>query len=278
VRLRFREGGEVRLGVIRFLPDFHGYRAAAPRLQRPLSVNVAATHRCVCDCLYCYAERQRTPEVGLDRLRALFDELAANEILLVDVAGGDLFARGDALSILEEMARRDRYGRSHNRHRDELFLRPEQKERVRHAIRRLRESHPGIAIDYADRTDAGVPVRKSPSEWQRRALCSGGRVSMLIQPNGDVTLCDQIPHAEPFVVGNAFREGVLGVWRSARLEAFLSPDRQRFAGTVCASCSDFDACHREAGYCYRDALFHYGSAFDAPPDCPRQTRTPLRAV
>ncbi len=368
----------------RYFPDFRAYRRAALRLQRPLAVNVAMTHRCACDCVYCYAERKRTPEVGLDRLRSLFDELAANEIFLVDIAGGDLFVRDDALSILEEMVKRDfvfflstkshisrdaaqrlrelgigtcdapghlqrviqvsidtvdpavaasltgnprfsertsetvvnlvsvglaprikcvltglnhgapealvdrfvrlgvrafqfvQYGRTYYRHREELFLRQEQKLELRDAIRRLRESHPEVKIDYEDRVD-GVPSRKPPRDWQERALCSGGRISMLIQPNGDVTLCDQIPHAEPFVVGNAFSDGVMGVWRSERLEAFLYPDRQRFAGAVCAACPDFDACHREQGYCYRDALFHYGSAYEAPPDCPRQTKPPLRA-
>jgi hypothetical protein len=53
------------------------------------------------------------------------------------------------------------------------------------------------------------------------------------------------------------------------------PEREKFAGTVCFDCPEFDECHTEKGqkgYCYFDALFHYKSIYDAPPDCPRQNK------
>lgn len=34
---------------------------------------------------------------------------------------------------------------------------------------------------------------------------------MIIQPNGDVTLCEQILHKEEFIVANVFDEGIMGV-------------------------------------------------------------------
>ncbi len=370
----------------RLFPNFGAYRRSPRRLQRPIAVNVAMTNRCTCDCVYCYAERRKVGDASLEQLRALFDELAANEVFVVDVVGGDLFTRNDALAILEEMVQREfvfflstkshlsrrqaqrlrelgigvpdspphlrrivqvsvdavdramasrltrsaqfaertadtvvnlvsaglaprvkcvltglnhavagelverfaglgvkafqlvQYGRSHYRHRDELFLSREQKLQVREAVERLRCSHPELSIEYQDVDGDGPMARKTPEEWQARALCSGGRISMLVQPNGDVTLCDQVPHAAPFVVGNVFRESMMDVWRSPRLESFLYPERQRFAEAPCATCPDFDRCHDDYGYCYRDALFHYGSPYDAPPDCPRQHKPPLRAV
>ena len=101
---------------------------------------------------------------------------------------------------------------------------------------------------------------------------------MLVQPNGDVTLCDQIPHSENHVVGNAFEEGILGVWNSQRLRHFLYPSREEFEGTVCYACTDFELCHKWQGYCYRDSLFYFQTRFDAPPDCPRQTKTAPRQI
>ena len=102
---------------------------------------------------------------------------------------------------------------------------------------------------------------------------------MLIKANGDVTLCEQVPHGPPFVVGNVSRQGVLGVWNSAELAAFLHPPQELFRGSVCFDCEAFPSCHDDRlGYCYRDTLFSYGTIYNAPPDCPRQTAVGLRQI
>jgi MoaA/NifB/PqqE/SkfB family radical SAM enzyme len=71
------------------------------------------------------------------------------------------------------------------------------------------------------------------------------------------------------------------VWKSPRLLDFLYPEREKFEGTVCFDCSQFDECigpEGLRGYCYRDALFYYGSIYDAPPECPWQNKpTPRKA-
>jgi radical SAM protein with 4Fe4S-binding SPASM domain len=101
---------------------------------------------------------------------------------------------------------------------------------------------------------------------------------MLVHPNGDVSLCEQIPHIPANVVGNLLRESLLEIWNGAAVDKFIHPERSRFAGTVCSSCSDFDECHLGRGYCYRDALSAFGGLHDAPPACPRQEKVPLRLV
>jgi len=366
----------------RWLPSLVDYEQSPDRLARPLSVMIAFTNRCACDCLYCYAERRRVPERRIDAWRGVFDELAREEVYLVDIAGGDPFLHPDAFEILEEMVARDftffvstkreltreqarrlaglgigrddlppylrrkvqvsidsddpavaarlvrhpgylekatrtvdrllaagikprvkgvltslnpeapegvvrhfaergveefdfvQYTRSHYRHDDALFMTDEEKRRLREAAERVREDFPDLQITVQDETTRSL--RLDWDQWHRRAVCSGGRSNMIVQPNGDVTLCDQTPHAPPFVMGNLFDEGVMGVWRSERIPTFLYPPRERFAGTVCSDCPELDACHRERGRCYRDALFYFGSIHDAPPECPRQLATPLR--
>jgi radical SAM protein with 4Fe4S-binding SPASM domain len=370
----------------KLFPNFHGYRYPAPRLERPIAVNIAITNRCVCDCIYCYAERRCVPEMKFARLVSLFDELSANEVYLVDIVGGDLFTHRDALRIMEEMVKRDfvffvstkswisrqqadhlrelgigipdpvshlrrdiqvsvdsidqecaqlltgnkhyveratqtitnlvaaglapkvkcvltshnasapeslidhfvglgvkdfqfvQYGRTYYRHDDALFLSKEQKKRIRKKINDMQDKYPFANIEYQDNKDDTLPRRKTAEQWADRAECSGGRISMLIQPNGDVTLCDQMPHSDQYAVGNVFEDGLLGSWKSKKLEQFIYPDREKFEGTVCYTCRDFDQCHGWQGYCYRDSLFHYGSAFDAPPDCPRQSKKGLREI
>jgi MoaA/NifB/PqqE/SkfB family radical SAM enzyme len=79
-------------------------------------------------------------------------------------------------------------------------------------------------------------------------------------------------------VGSLLRESLLEIWNGAALDAFIHPDRSKFENTVCSSCPEFDDCHLGRGYCYRDSLSAFGSLYDAPPECPRQQKQPLRLV
>jgi radical SAM protein with 4Fe4S-binding SPASM domain len=101
---------------------------------------------------------------------------------------------------------------------------------------------------------------------------------MLVKGNGDVTLCDQIPHIPGHVVGNVFKQGLLDVWGSQALTDFLHPPKNRFEKTACYNCPEFDNCHTGKGYCYRDSLFAYGSLYDAPPNCPAQQKAHPRTI
>lgn len=371
---------------IRLIPNFADYSFPAWRLERPLSVAIAFTNRCLCNCIYCYAERHECPEADLSHWIKIFDELYQNEIYLVDIGGGDLLARVDAFDILEEMTSRDfvfllstkgnlskddaerlaslnigrkdsppylyrpiqisidsvdectasalvgrgnyfshasktvknlldagisprikgvltsvngeapeelvrhfadlgvtdfqfaQYGRSKYRHDDSLFLSLEQKQRLSDMAEILALQFPELNISIQLNTSMGGMRNMTWDQWHNRTICSGGRSNLRIQPNGDVTLCDQMPHSEQFVVGNVFDEGVIGVWKSRKVEDFLYPPRERFSRTVCFDCAEFDDCHGTKGYCYRDAHSSYGTIYEAQPECPRQDKLPLREV
>jgi radical SAM protein with 4Fe4S-binding SPASM domain len=164
------------------------------------------------------------------------------------------------------------YSRSYYRHDDSLFLSRGQKMVLHEMATALNSEFPSIHMTIQDETTSGKPLNMTCEQWEERAVCSGGRSNMLIQPNGDVTLCDQTPHEPRFVVGNVFSQGIMEVWKSQTLEQFLYPDREKFAESVCYDCPEFDRCMQYKGYCYRDALFYYGSIYDAPPECPWQEK------
>ncbi|MBP2644307.1 MAG: moaA/nifB/pqqE family protein [Firmicutes bacterium] len=370
----------------RLIPDFTSYIYPANRLERPLSVSVAITNHCNTNCLYCYAERRNCHELDFEKLNTIFRELAANEIYIVDIAGGDTLSHPDYLDIFKNMVKNDfvfflstksyisektaetfreleiglngvlphlkrtlqisidsscpdiaafltgrgnylgsaiasvknavkaglsprvksvltsfnadapegivklfvdlgvkefqfvQYGRSHYRHNDSLFLSAKQKLEFADTAEKLHRDYPGILITFQEDFSTAPPKRKTLEDWRSRALCSGGRTSMQIQPNGDVTLCDQLPHAPQFIIGNVLEQGLKSVWNSPQLINFLNAPRELFNETVCYDCDEFDWCHYKVGYCYRDSFFHYGTTYDAPPDCPFQTKIGLRAL
>ncbi|GLI14362.1 radical SAM/SPASM domain-containing protein [Methanosarcina thermophila MST-A1] len=372
--------------LVKLIPDIEGYQSSIVRLSRPLSVSISFTNRCQYDCIYCYAERKKCEEKELNQWIKIFDELQENEIFLVDIGGTDIFARPDALEILQAMVDRNfvfllstksfidedtakclasmhigtrdspehlfryvqlsidsvdastagymvkkkdhyektiqsvknlvkvgicpkikcvltplnylempdiidefsgigvrdfqfvQYSRSKYRHNDDLFLSFEQKEFISNFAESINQNYPLLNISVEKNLTTGGKRNLSPEKWKDRAVCSGGRSNLIIQPNGDVTLCEQIPHREEFIVGNVFDEGVMSVWNSKRLIDFIYPPRKKFKNSVCYECLEFDACHRIKGYCYRDSFSSYGTIYDAQPECPFQTKMPVREI
>lgn len=170
------------------------------------------------------------------------------------------------------------YGRSLYRHSDDLFLTREQKLRLHDSFPRLVAKRDDLEIMFQDGTDEVTTAEQSKRAWEQRAVCTGGRAALVILPNGDVTLCEQLPHTPEHVVGNLLRQSLLEIWNGTVLDVFLHPGRSKFEGTSCFSCSEFEECHSGRGYCYREALTAFGSVYDAPPGCPRQQKIPLRII
>lgn len=172
------------------------------------------------------------------------------------------------------------YGRSYYRHTDDLFLTKEQKMFLHSKMEELKSEYPALKIVYQDDITSGdTPPDNSLEKWDKRALCSGGRISMEINPNGDVTLCEQIPHKKEYIFGNIVNQPMDAIWNGEKMLNFLFPGKEKYGNTPCYDCQDYDKCHNELGYCYRDSLFNYGTVFDAPPGCPRQTKgTLLRQI
>ncbi len=374
----------VTFGKYLLAPDFTRYHFPVKRLERPVIVTIGFTNRCVCDCIYCYAERSSCKEYDLVRWKHAFDEIAANRINLVDIGGGDILTRKDAFEIFEEMTLRDftffvstkslinrynaermyemgigrydvprrlirpvqvsidsadaavaammvrspghlqrasetisnlvqagisprvkavltavnadaaegivrhfsalgatkfhfvQYHRSQFNHDDRLFLSREQKERMKETAERLKSLFPELELNFQDDVTTGGAKNVSWEEWCRRPICSSGRSKMLTKPDGDVILCEQVPRDERFIVGNILDEGLIGVWNSQRTLDFIFPAREKFKGTACYDCGEFDDCNGFRGYCFRDAYCSYGTLYDAQPECPRQTKMPIR--
>jgi len=170
------------------------------------------------------------------------------------------------------------YSRGFYRHNDKLFLTLEQKKRLIEMERQIKEEFPDILIFMQKDLTTGGPRNLTPDIWSKRPTCSGGRTKMLIKPDGAVTLCEQIPNKPTFTMGNVFEDGVMGVWNSDAIHRFNHPSPKLFENSVCHGCTDFEKCIYIKGWCFRDSLACYGTIYEAPPDCPHQTRMPPRAI
>ncbi|NTV25438.1 MAG: radical SAM protein [Chlorobiaceae bacterium] len=168
------------------------------------------------------------------------------------------------------------YGRSLFRHDDALFLSEEQIAWLRERVEAVRLQFPdydikfnGATIDYN-----AIPEEEKNRRWKERAHCSGGSSSMTICADGRIILCEQMPQEEQYSAGNVKTQGLIEVWNSERMKALAFPPKERFLGTVCEDCEEFDECHYDYGYCFRDALNAYGTVFGPPPNCPKAPESP----
>lgn len=162
------------------------------------------------------------------------------------------------------------YGRSIYRHRDVLFASFERLRRLQSRLEAFKEHHPEVRLIIG-----GFSVEESPRapeerrrRFSERALCTAGRQSLHILPDGKVTLCEQLPSREEFIVGDLSRQSLLEVWTSDKLKEHLFPDRELFLGTVCYECSDFIACNAGKGRCFRNVYNIFRTPYAPDPNCP----------
>lgn len=154
--------------------------------------------------------------------------------------------------------------------RDDLFLSAQQLQEVKDTVNELQAAHQDVSIRFDQ--EQLVP-------FAERGICTGGVQSCVIFPDGKVGLCEQTPSVEAAIVGDLSRQSLSQVWNSARIEAFLQPERSFFRGTVCENCPDFDECHMFRGRCFIKSLKAYGKLFGPVPECPRapEPGVPLRS-
>lgn len=70
------------------------------RPQMPITVNVMVTTKCTTNCCYCYAKRHLNYELGTNELVKFIKDCKHENIINLNLTGGDIFARKDWKNIL----------------------------------------------------------------------------------------------------------------------------------------------------------------------------------
>lgn len=377
---------EFIVSVQRFNETMNNIREAK-RLATPINIMAFFTHKCQTNCMYCYAQRNRTQEMSLDQWRQIIQQMQYLDIKLISLDGGDPIARHDGIDFLEDLVKADllfllstkgffsresvrrlvdagfrqkiryvcerkvqlsvdawddeksaiitgnprfkdnisktfdnfmnvgivpkiksvlmpinadqplriveyfyprgarrfqfvRYTRSFFNHRDTFFFDDRSIRIAQNQMEEICSRYPDVDLTeniisttfYHPAMDRALRQRI----WSGRSGCGGGWSMLGIAPNGRAILCEQMVQDEPYCVGDLTRQSITDVWRCDEMLGFIYPTRDKFIGTVCYDCEDFEACHWEKGYCYRDAYFSYATVYQAPPLCPKQCMPGLR--
>jgi radical SAM protein with 4Fe4S-binding SPASM domain len=172
------------------------------------------------------------------------------------------------------------YSRSYYNHNDNLFLSKKNKIELKRMKDSIDKEFPEVSTMFQDdlEPDSLGTIKMNEEEWNLRSRCVGGWTTMIIQPNGDTGLCEQLPQRESYNMGNVIEKSIIDVWNGNRINDFLFCGRNQFKNTVCYNCDIFDDCHYRIGYCYRDSFIHYDTVYEAPPNCPFQNKPAKRMI
>lgn len=106
------------------------------------------------------------------------------------------------------------------------------------------------------------------------ARCSANYSHMVILPDGQVTICEQLYWNPRFLIGNIQEESIQQIWNSPKALGLAFPKKEDFSNkSVCKTCKIFDECMAFPNRCIADVLKGYGSENWDYPD-PRCIKAP----
>jgi radical SAM protein with 4Fe4S-binding SPASM domain len=109
-------------------------------------------------------------------------------------------------------------------------------------------------------------------KFSERARCSGNFYALIILPNGQVTICEELYFNPAFILGDLNSNSIEDVWNSEKAMSLYKLSKDSInPKSACKSCNQFDECHQFRGVCWKEVLYAYGDEnWDYPdPKCPK---------
>lgn len=91
------------------------------------------------------------------------------------------------------------------------------------------------------------------------ALCSANVTHLIVLPDGDVTICEQLYWNPRFLVGNIKKNSLKEIWQGEKASNLaLFPKEMVQPQSPCSSCIIYDKCRKFPNKCFPDVLKAYG--------------------
>lgn len=141
--------------------------------------------------------------------------------------------------------------------------------KVKEWIDSIREDFP-IEILWSPDEDEKYKKDIGGSANFKGPICSANMTNMVILPNGEVSICEQLYWNKNFIIGNVCDSSIKEIWSSPKALGLW----KREQGTVnpqspCRTCADFSSCFEASNRCHANIMKAYGrDNFDFPdPRC-----------
>lgn len=111
---------------------------------------------------------------------------------------------------------------------------------------------------------------KGGSRYFEGPVCSANMTNMIILPDGNVTICEQLYWNHNFIIGNIKKNSISEIWNSQKaLSIWKRQQNSIKQDSPCRKCSDFKDCFLCSNRCFANIMKAYGlDNFDYPdPRC-----------
>ncbi|MCK4259283.1 MAG: radical SAM protein [Halanaerobiales bacterium] len=161
------------------------------------------------------------------------------------------------------------YSRSIWRHVDSLFPTEEQMIRANEVVNRYKHKfNTPIIGHYGFQKEVFLSKNHdSENPFEFRSICNSCRTSVILLPDGQVTICEQLPYIPEVILGNLNDQSIEAFWNSKKVSKFLSPpQRSKYQKDIpCKTCNedDYQICHKYFSICLKHS-YDYFRNFSSP--------------
>ncbi len=98
-------------------------------------------------------------------------------------------------------------------------------------------------------------------------ICTANTTNMMVLPNGEVTICEQLYWHEHFIIGNVKESSIADIWSGKKAMSLWNLQQNKISeSSPCKGCKDFDKCFAHGNRCYADIMRAYGNQNHDFPD------------
>lgn len=153
---------------------------------------------------------------------------------------------------------------------EEIKVTEDQFSQIHMWYERIKSDPNKFTIDFPEAFKTEYQYANNGSVNFKGARCSANMSHMVILPDGNVTICEQLYWNPRFIIGNILTDSIYQVWNSEKAMA-LSKWQQKDIQhkSACYSCSIYDTCRDFANKCFANTIKAYGDRnWDYPdPRC-----------
>lgn len=155
---------------------------------------------------------------------------------------------------------------------NELTLDVEQIDEISTYIDSIRDFYPSISVSVAGfESQTTYDPQNKKEKFDQRSICTGNLRNVVILPDGDVTICEELYDHPQFVIGNIKKNTLGEIWNSPKAIQLYNFAFEKQSDSACYSCNEKTHCREFKGVCWKTILMAYGmDKWDYPdPRCPK---------
>lgn len=124
-----------------------------------------------------------------------------------------------------------------------------------------------IEILWSPDDDSKYKKSSGGSKYFEGPVCAANMTNLIVLPDGNVTICEQLYWKPEFIIGNVYQNTIQDIWNSDKAIHLWRRSQQTISSnSPCRSCRDFTQCFENGNRCFANILKAYGDLNSDYPD------------